>query len=76
MQHDTDLSLVVLQGSPLLQTRGRVLDLDVVVVDGAVELLGGLPRQVDTAGAQHRQVGDFWGAGSYIYPTQSTLTQV
>lgn len=40
---EADLPLIVFEGSPLFEVSTGVPDLDVVVVDGAVELFGGLP---------------------------------
>lgn len=64
-----DLPFVVFEGSPLLEVSTGVPNLDVVVVDGTVEVFGGLPSQVDTPRPQLRQVGDLWGAGTYRHST-------
>lgn len=66
---EADLPFVVFEGSPLFEVSTGVPDLNVVVVDGPVELFGGLPGQVDTPRPQHRQVGDLWGAGTYRHST-------
>lgn len=71
---EADLPFIVFEGSPLFEVSTSVPDLDVVVVDGAVELFGGLPGQVDTPRPQHCQVGDLWGAGTYRHSTSECRT--